>query len=71
MKPYGSTHPSNEETATIRAPRGKKEKGTSPEMEASDTNATPGEDQELFVSSSQDSRPTQLGTNQVPDKDGR
>jgi hypothetical protein len=40
-------------------------------MEASDASTTPEEDQEPFVSSSPDSRPTQLGTNQVPDKDGR
>jgi hypothetical protein len=57
--------------ATIRAPRGKEEEGASPEMEASDANATPGEDQELFVLSSTESRSTLLGTNQVPDKDGR
>jgi hypothetical protein len=56
MKPYGSTHPANEETATdgrgqdrtdgetIRAPRGKEKEGTFPEMEASDASTTPGED---------------------------
>jgi hypothetical protein len=53
------------------SPQGKQKEESSPEMEVSDASATPGEDQELFVLSSPESRSILLGTNQVPDKDGK